>query len=101
MTSTLTTSGVADVNAVHPHVDVILHVSPLLIIIEHETSVSPQVEPVLLPPTENGALGMKRATVTSITKHTGPHFLIRLWPHKMVPDCVCGWVEGYLDRYSL
>lgn len=54
-TSTLTSSGVADVNAIHPHVDVILHVAPLLIVIEHKTSISPQVEPVLLPPTEDGA----------------------------------------------
>lgn len=53
--STLTSSGFADVNAVHPHVDVILHVAPLLIVVEHKTSISPQVEPVLLPPAENGA----------------------------------------------
>lgn len=52
LTSTLTCSRVADVNAVDPHVDVILHVTPLLIIIEDEASVSPQVKPVLFPPAQ-------------------------------------------------
>ena len=56
MTSTLTCSRVADVNAVHPHVDVILHVTPLLIIIEDEASVSPQVKPVFFPPAQYGTL---------------------------------------------
>lgn len=55
VTSTLTSRGVADVNAVDPHVDIILHVTPLLIIIEHKSSVSPQVEPVSFPPTKYGA----------------------------------------------
>lgn len=69
--STLASSGVADVNAVHPHVDVILHVTPLLIVVEHKASISPQVEPVLLPPAENGAYEEGLVTVTFLTIYTG------------------------------
>lgn len=69
--STLASSGVADVDAVHPHVDVILHVTPLLVVVEDKTSISPQVEPVLLPPAEDGACEEKRVTGTLLTIYTG------------------------------
>lgn len=69
VTGTLTSRGVADVNAVNPHVDIIFHVTPLLIIIEHKTSISPQVEPVPLPPTKNGAFNVRYLTVIFITNY--------------------------------
>lgn len=47
---------VADVNTVHPHVDVILHVPPLLIIVEHKSPVTPKVKPVFFPSSQYGAL---------------------------------------------
>lgn len=59
----LTCSSVADVNAVDPHVDVVLHVTSLLIIIEHKSSIGPQVKPVSFPPTQYGTLSMKPTTL--------------------------------------
>lgn len=69
VTGTLTSRGIADVNAVNPHVDIIFHVTPLLIIIEHKTSISPQIEPVPLPPTKNGAFNVRCATVIFVTNY--------------------------------
>lgn len=55
-THTVAGSRVADVNAVQPHVDVILHVTPLMIIVEHESPVTPKVKPVFFPSSKYGAL---------------------------------------------
>lgn len=55
-TDTVAGSRVADVNAVQPHVDVVLHVTPLLIIVEHEAPVAPKVKPVFFPSSQYGAL---------------------------------------------
>lgn len=56
---TLTSRRVANVNAVNPHMDVILHVTALLIIIEHKSTISPQVKPISFPPTKYGAFNEK------------------------------------------
>lgn len=69
--STLTSSRAADVDAVHPHVDVILHVAPLLIVVEDKAAISPQVEPVLLPPAQDGAFKETSGSqLGSSQKHT-------------------------------
>lgn len=39
ITPTSTSAGVADVDAVHLHVDLIFHVPPLLVIVEDQTSI--------------------------------------------------------------
>lgn len=55
-THTVAGSRLADVNAVQPHVDVILHVTPLLVIVENESPVTPKVKPVFFPSPKYGAL---------------------------------------------
>lgn len=55
ITPTSTRAGVADVNAVHLHVDFVLHVPPLLVNVEDQTSIWPEVKPVPLPAPQDGA----------------------------------------------
>jgi len=53
----LTRGGAADVDAVHPHVELVLHVTALLVVVEDEAAVGPKVKPVPLPPAQDGACG--------------------------------------------
>lgn len=62
--STVAGSRVADVDAVQPHVEVVLHVAPLLIIVEHQPPVTPKVKPVFFPPTKYSALKKGNSAVT-------------------------------------
>lgn len=55
---------VADVDAVQPHVEVVLHVAPLLIIVEHQSAVTPKVKPVFFPPPKYSALKKGNSAVT-------------------------------------
>lgn len=64
-------SRVTDVNAVHPHVDIILHVTPLLIIVKHESPVTPKVKPVSFPPPKYGAFKIKPLLICVKFIYTG------------------------------
>lgn len=55
---------VTDVDAVQPHVEVILHVVPLLIIVEHQSAITPKVKPVFFPPPKYSALKKGNSAVT-------------------------------------
>lgn len=66
---------VADVDAVQPHVEVILHVAPLLIIVEHQSAVTPKVKPVFFPPPKYSALkkGNPAVTICPLIEATVKH----------------------------
>lgn len=86
MISTLTRSRTADVNAVDPHVNIILHVTALLIIVENKSSIRPQVKPVSFPPTQYGTFNVKMLQLTSIQAgfiytefQTKSHNIFTIW----------------------
>lgn len=90
MISTLTCSRAADVNAVHPHVNIILHVTALLIIIENKASISPQVKPVSFPPAQYSTFNIKKLQSEFI--HTGfqtkCHNVFTIWIRQYLSNAV-------------
>ena len=92
MISTLTCCRAADVNAVHPHVNIILHVTALLIIVEDESPVSPQVKPVSFPPAQYGTLNIVRFKLNLLALKPEPYRKSQLLNHVDQTLTMSAWI---------